>query len=223
MTVVPPRVSAICLFLLYACAPGLGQEAARNVWPQEYKSRTPEEMAKQFEEPSRPVFRYRAAITGLMQLKPGMTAADIGAGSGFLARTIAQKVGPSGTAIATELDPGIVAYMNDRARAEGLANFSAVKGQPTSTGLPPASLDAAAVVNAYSSFDRPKEMLQSIAEAVKPGGLLLIVDVPRTGSGPDATGVEAEDVVAAATEAGFVFQDESSVVPGHYAIRFRRK
>jgi ubiquinone/menaquinone biosynthesis C-methylase UbiE len=201
----------------------LGQEARRNVWAEQDTSRTPEDMARQFEEPSRPVFRYRAAIAGLMQLEPGMTAADIGAGSGFLARTIARQVGPAGKAIATELDPRMVAYMNDRARAEGFTNFSAVKGEPHSAGLAPASLDAAALVSAYSFFDRPREMLQSIAEAVKPGGLLVIVDVPRTGTGADATGAEAEEVIAAAAAAGFVLQDESSVVPGHYAIRFRRR
>lgn len=218
-------VGQVVAFAVALCAAALvpAQEPGRNIWAEQYKSRTPEEMARQFEEPSRPVFRYRAAITGLMQLRPGMTAADIGAGSGFLARTIAQRVGPDGKAIATELDARMVAYMNERARAERLTNFSAVKGETTSTGLQPASVDAAAVVNTYSWFERPNEMLQSIADAVKPGGLLLIVDVPRTGSGADATGAEAEDVIAAATAAGFVLQDESSVVPGHYAIRFRRK
>jgi ubiquinone/menaquinone biosynthesis C-methylase UbiE len=158
-----------------------------------------------------------------MQLKPGMTAAEIGAGSGFLARMMAQQVGASGKVIATELDQRMVAYLIDRARADGLTNFTAVQGGPTSTGLDPSSVDAVAVVNTYSFFDRPKEMMQSIAQAVRPGGLLLIVDVPRTGSGADAAGAEAEDVIASAAAAGFTLQDESAVVPGQYAIRFRRK
>ena len=199
------------------------QEAPRNIWAEQYKARTPDEMAKQFETPSRPVFRYRAAITGLMQLKPGMTAAEIGAGSGFLARMMAQQVGASGKVIATELDQQMVAYLTDRARADGLTNFTAVRGGPTTTGLDPASVDAIAVVNTFSFFDRPKEMMQSIAQAVRPGGLRLIVDVPRTGSGADAAGAEAEDVIASAAAAGFTLQDESAVVPGQYAIRFRRK
>ena len=208
---------------LMAAALAFAQDAPRNVWAEQYKARTPDEMAKQFETPSRPVFRYRAAITGLMQLKPGMAAAEIGAGSGFLARMMAQQVGASGKVVATELDSRMVAYMNDRARADGLANFTAVQGGTTSKGLEPASVDAVAVVNAYSFFDRPKEMMQSIAQAVRPGGLLLVVDVPRTGSGADAAGAEAEDVIASAAAAGFTLQDESSVVPGQYAIRFRRK
>jgi tRNA A58 N-methylase Trm61 len=62
-------------------------------------------MAAEFESATRPVFRYRVAIAGLMQLKPGMTAADIGAGSGFLARLMAGHVGSTGRVIATELNP----------------------------------------------------------------------------------------------------------------------
>jgi ubiquinone/menaquinone biosynthesis C-methylase UbiE len=207
---------------LVATALGIAQDTPRNIWAEQYKARTPEEMAKQFESPSRPVFRYRAAITGLMQLKPGMTGAEIGAGSGFLARMMARSVGATGKVIATELDPRMVAYLNDRARAEGLTNFTAVQSGTTSTGLEPASVDAVAVVNTYSFFDRPKEMMQAIAQAVRPGGLLLIVDFPATGSGKDARGAEAEDVIASASAAGFTLQDESSVVPGQYAIRFRR-
>jgi ubiquinone/menaquinone biosynthesis C-methylase UbiE len=212
---------AVCI--LIAAAPAFAQGTARNIWAEQYKARTPDEMAKQFETPSRPVFRYRAAIAGLMQLKPGMTAAEIGAGSGFLARMMAQAVGASGKVIATELDPKMVGYMNDRARADGLTNFTAVQGSPTAAGLDPASVDALALVNTYSFFDRPKEMMQSIAQAVRPGGLLLIVDVPATGAGAEASGAEAEDVIAAAAAAGFTLQDESAVVPGQYAIRFRRK
>ena len=211
----------VCCLLAGALA--FAQDAPRNIWAEQYKTRTADEMAKQFETPSRPVFRYRAAITGLMQLKPGMTAAEIGAGSGFLARLMAQHVGASGRVVANELDPKMVAYMNDRARADGLANFTAVEGGATTTGLEPSSVDAVAVVNTYSFFDRPKEMMQSIAQAVRPGGLLLIVDVPRTGSGADVTGAEAEEVIASAAAAGFTLQDESAVVPGQYAIRFRRK
>jgi ubiquinone/menaquinone biosynthesis C-methylase UbiE len=159
----------------------------------------------------------------LMELKPGMTAAEIGAGSGFLSRVIAQQVGPGGRVIATELDDKMVAYLNERAKAEGLTNFAALKGETASSGLEPASVDAIAMVNTYSFFDRPKEMLQSAVKALKPGGLLLIVDIPQTGSGASRSGVEAEDVIAAATAAGLSPAGESAVVPGHYALRFRLK
>jgi len=217
------RCSTGALLVWFAVAVTTAQEVPRNIWAQQYKDRTAAAMAEQFEQPARAVFRYRVAIAGLMELKPGMTAAEIGAGSGFLSRVIAQQVGPGGRVIATELDDKMVAYLNERAKAEGLTNFAALKGETASSGLEPASVDAIAMVNTYSFFDRPKEMLQSAVKALKPGGLLLIVDIPQTGSGASRSGVEAEDVVAAATAAGLSPAGESAVVPGHYALRFRLK
>ena len=217
------RHSIVVILVWSGIAIAVAQETPRNIWAQQYQDRTAAAMAEQFEQPSRAVFRYRVAIAGLMELKPGMTAAEIGAGSGFLARVIAQQVSPGGRVIATELDDKMVAYMNERAKAEGITNFTALKGNTTSSGLEPASVDAIAMVNTYSFFDRPKEMLQSAVKALKAGGLLLIVDIPETGSGATRSGVEAEEVIAAAAAAGLSPAGESAVVPGHYALRFRLK
>jgi ubiquinone/menaquinone biosynthesis C-methylase UbiE len=158
----------------------------------------------------------------MLQLKPGMTAAEVGAGSGFLARTLAQIVGADGRVIATELDAKMVDYMNARARAEGLSSFTARQGQPDDAGLEPASVDAVALVNVYSFLDAPQPLLASIVRAVKPGGVIVIVDVPETGSGTEKSGVEAEEVIAAAKAAGLSLINESGIVPGHYALRFKR-
>lgn len=213
-----PTAWIVALALVVQAAP-----SARNTWEKEYAKGTAESFAATFEEPSRALFRYRAAITGLMQLKPGMTAAEVGAGSGYLARFIAEKVGPGGRVIANELEPKMVAYMNARAGREGLKNFGAVKGQPTSTGFEAGSIDAMAAVYAFSFFDHPEEMLKSMNASLKPNGLLLIVDVPREGIEKSAPGMDAEEVVALATAAGFNRERENGVVPGHYALIFRKR
>jgi len=67
-------------------APSYGQTPTRNPWAEQYKTRTPEAMAAQFESESRAVYRYRVAIAALLQLKPGMVGAESGAGSGFVSR-----------------------------------------------------------------------------------------------------------------------------------------
>ena len=176
---------------------------SRNaLWEQRYRQHSAAEMAKEFETPSRPLFRYRAAIAGMLPSNPGMSVAEIGAGSGFIARVICERVGPEGRVFANELEPSMVAYMASRARAEGLANFTAVQGTLTSAGLSPSALDAIVIADAFSCFERPDEMVRSIAEALKPAGMLVIVDLPQEGQGPTATGVDADDVVTAARRAG---------------------
>lgn len=215
----PFGVGLAAALLLWAQPPA---PLTKNPWADQYKTRTPEAMAAQFESESRPVYRYRVAIAALLQLKPGMVVAEVGAGSGFLARTMAGLVGATGRVIATELDPKMVEYMNARARAEGIQNFTAIVGQPGASALAPSSVDAIALVNTFSFFDNPKGMLQSLSDALKPGGAMLIVDFPREGQGAAQTGIDADDVVSLATAAGLKREAESGIVPGHYAIRLRK-
>jgi precorrin-6B methylase 2 len=215
MTLVP-------LALMTALA-ALAQDSPTTAWHAQYKDRAAVERAEQLESPSRPVYRYRVAIASLLQLKPGMTAAEVGAGSGFVARQMAAQVGPEGKVIAADLDGRMVAYMNERARLEGLANFKAVQAQPASAGLDPGSVDAVAIVNALSGFNRKAEMLQSVAASLKPGGLLLVVDFPREGQGAAAAGLDVDEAVALVTAAGFDRLNENSIVPGQYALRFRKR
>src|SRR5688500_11581925 len=96
------------------------KDKPRNIWASQYSSRPAEAMAEQFESEARPVFRHRHEIIRLIGLRKGQVGAEIGAGSGFLSRLIAREIGPTGLAIATELDPKMIAYMNKRAATEGL-------------------------------------------------------------------------------------------------------
>ena len=195
----------------------------RNTWPAQYAKGSAESFAAKFEEPNREIFRYRAAIVQLMQLKPGMTAAEVGAGSGFMARFMVTKVGSDGRVISNELEPKMVAYMKAQAEKEGLKNFTVVQGQPTSAGFDAASVDAVALVQTFSYLDHPAEMLKSLNEALKPKGLLLVVDFPREGAPPAAPGMDAEEVIPMAEAAGFARVGENGIVPGHYALIFRKK
>jgi ubiquinone/menaquinone biosynthesis C-methylase UbiE len=184
---------------------------------------TPAEIAAKLENASQAAYRYRVAIAGLMNLKPGMVAAEVATGSGYVARAMAAEVGPSGRVIASTADPRMAEYITDRARTEGLANVSAVMAPADGTGLAPSSIDAAAIVNGFSALPRQAAVLAAVAAALKPGGVLLIVDVPREGQGATQSGIDADEVVALAAAAGFTREAESSVVPGQYALRFRRK
>jgi ubiquinone/menaquinone biosynthesis C-methylase UbiE len=194
----------------------------RNTWPAQYAKADAATFAAEFEEPSRALFRYRAAMSGLMQVKPGMTVGEVGAGSGSFARHLVEKVGPQGQVFANELEPKMVAYMKDRAAKEGLTNFTAVQGTATSTGFQAGTLDAVAAVYAFSFFDQPDAMLKSMNEALKPGGVMLIVDIPSEQVGAAIVGAEVDDVLARAAAAGFTRLGENAVVPGHYALIFRK-
>jgi ubiquinone/menaquinone biosynthesis C-methylase UbiE len=206
------------LLLVQGAAP-----AARNTWAKDYATKDAAAFAAAFEEPSRALFRYRAAMSGLLGVKPGMRVGEVGAGSGYLARFVADKVGAEGHVYANELEPKMVAYMKARATQEGIANFTAVQGTPTSTGFAPGTLDAIAVVYALSFFDNREAMLTSISDSLKSGGQLLVVDIPSEQSGDRTVGIDAEELIGLAAAAGLTRERENGVVPGHYALIFRKK
>jgi len=145
------------------------------------------------------VYRYRSAIASLMQLKPGMTAAEVAATPGVLGPEMKLQVGAGGKSITATLDR-----------------------QTAATNLEPASVDAVAVLSTLTIVQQPKALFEGIAKALKPGGVLLVVDVPQENDGKRVVGLEADDVVKLATAAGFKREAESGIVPGHYAIRFRK-
>jgi ubiquinone/menaquinone biosynthesis C-methylase UbiE len=189
----------------------------------EYKDKAAAAAAATLESGANSTYRYRVHIVNLLQLKPGMAAAEIGARSGFVSRLMAERVGSGGLVIATDPDPKMVAYMTERARAEGIANLTVKQGRASATGLEPASVDAIAFVARLSADPKPEDMLASVAAALKPQGLLLVVDTPREGQGAAVTGLDAEAVIALAEAAGFEFVNENGTVPGHYSLRFRKR
>jgi len=194
------------------CISGAAQEQAR----------TPAEIAAKTETDATAAWRYRTAIAGLLQLKPGMVAAEIGTGTAFVARTMASQVAPNGRVIAAALDRDMAAYVAERAKSEGIQNLSTLVVKADGAGLEPASLDAVAIVSAFGAFTARPEMLRSVAAALKPGGALVIVDLPAESVGSRVVGIDADDVVQLASSAGLTREAESTVVPGHYAIRFRK-
>lgn len=194
----------------------------RNTWPKEYAKKDAAAFAAEFEEPSRPLFRYRAAMAGLMGVRPGMKVGEVGAGSGYLARYIAGKVGPEGHVFANDLEPKMVEYMKARAAKEGLSNVTAVQGTATKTGFEAGSLEAIAAVYAVSFFDDREAMMKSISDSLKPGGLLLVVDIPSEQVNGRIVGIDADDVIALAAGAGLKRERENGVVPGHFALIFRK-
>jgi precorrin-6B methylase 2 len=214
---------AIAQMLVLLALVGAPAQDSQGDFNRKYPDRAAATAAGKLESPGSATFRYRVHIVNLLQLKPGMSAAEVGAGSGFISRVIAERVGPEGRVTAVDSDPRMVAYMTERAKAEGIANMTARQASGATTGLEPASMDAIAIVGRLGTFAKPAEVLGSIAATLKPKGLLVVVDTPREGQGATATGIDAEEVVTLAAGAGLDRVDENGTVPGHFALRFRKR
>ena len=121
----------------------------------------------------------------VLELQPGMTVADVGAGAGAMTLVMAQVLGSSGRVYATDVNAAQIDAIRDQAKARHLDNVVAIAGTQTSTNLPDGCCDAIFVRDAYHHFTDPAAMNRSFYAALKAGGRLAIIDFePQPGSGP---------------------------------------
>jgi FkbM family methyltransferase len=109
-------------------------------------------------------------------LRRGMTVADIGCGNGYHTLLIAEVVGPTGRVIAVDIQPEMLAMLRERLDATGLDNVTLVLGSAHNPRLEPESIDLALMVDVYHEFSYPQPMLQAIHRALRPDGVVALVE-----------------------------------------------
>ena len=110
-----------------------------------------------------------------LDLEPDDVVADIGAGSGYFSFRIAQEV-PEGEVYAVDIQPEMLEAIAFRQKDRQLENIETVLGAEDNPKLPPESIDLAFMVDAYHEFAYPREMMEGIVEALKPGGRVVLLE-----------------------------------------------
>jgi ubiquinone/menaquinone biosynthesis C-methylase UbiE len=124
-------------------------------------------------------------LATLMDWKPGIIVADIGAGDGRYAFAAAQLVGPSGKVFATEIDEEKLATLKSEVTKRRLANVTIIDSKEAHTNLPAECCDAIFLRRVYHHLTKPAEFDQSLQRSLRPGGRLAIIEFPpRSGLAP---------------------------------------
>ncbi len=110
-----------------------------------------------------------------LDLKPTDVVADIGAGTGFFTFLMAPEV-PKGRVLAVDIQPEMIEYLNEGKAKRRIANVQPVLGTESDPKLPPNAVDVAIMIDAYHEFSYPREMIQRIAQSLKPGGRIVLVE-----------------------------------------------
>jgi ubiquinone/menaquinone biosynthesis C-methylase UbiE len=116
-----------------------------------------------------------AAIEAL-KIEKGMYVADVGAGTGYFTIRMARRVGPTGRVYANDVQPDMLARLQDNVEKEHLNNVETVLGTQTDPKLPTGKLDLILLVDVYHEFSQPQHMLQEMKKALKPDGRLVLVE-----------------------------------------------
>jgi predicted methyltransferase len=182
---------------------------------------------QRFEGESREIAAAREPIAGVLEIKPGETVADIGAGTGLFEEPFVRAVGAKGTVCAVDISPAFLEHLRQRAAEAGWSQVKVVACDDRDTRLPPASVDAAFICDTYHHFEHPAETMASLRRAMKPDGRLVVVDFEREPGKSrdwvlDHVRCGKEQVKAEIEQAGFRFTRELAV-PGlteNYVIEF---
>ncbi|GAB4535574.1 MAG: class I SAM-dependent methyltransferase [Pleurocapsa sp.] len=110
-----------------------------------------------------------------LALKPDDVVADIGAGTGYFSFRIAQQV-PEGKVYAVDIQPEMLDAIAYLKQEKQIQNVETVLGKPDDPQLLANSIDLAVMVDAYHEFAYPREMMEGIVEALKPGGRVVLLE-----------------------------------------------
>ena len=112
----------------------------------------------------------------ILAFKAGTVVADVGAGTGYYSRRIADSIGPTGKVYAVDVQPEMVKLLQSVSNQRAYGHIVPVLGSVDDVKLPAGSVDVAIMVDVYHELAFPYEVLASVVRAVKPGGQVVFVE-----------------------------------------------
>ena len=106
----------------------------------------------------------------------GMKVLDIGSGTGDVAMTAAELVGPEGSVVGVDVNPEILETARTRAREAGLANIEFVAGDARTLDLGD-GFDALIGRLVLMYMADPAGALRQLAARVRPGGIVAFQEI----------------------------------------------
>lgn len=131
--------------------------------------------ASWLERPGREKEERTDILMKALEMKPTDVVADIGAGTGYFTFRMSPLV-PQGKVLAVDIQQEMIDYLNENKAKQKAVNVQPVLGTIQDPNLPAGSVDLALFVDAYHEFSHPREMMQAIVTALKPGGRVALVE-----------------------------------------------
>ena len=181
--------------------------------------------ANWLERPERTTEERPDLLLAELQLKPGMVVADIGAGSGYHSRRMAEVVGKLGKVYAVDVQPQMVQMLSAISREERYRNVKPILSTVDEVKLPRDSVDLAIMVDVYHELEFPLEVLQSIVRSLKPGGRVVFVEYRAEDASVPIKSLHKMSEAQVRREAARVqleWERTSKVLPWQHILIFRK-
>ncbi|HKK39089.1 MAG TPA: class I SAM-dependent methyltransferase, partial [Cryomorphaceae bacterium] len=160
-----------------------------------------------------------------LDLQPTDVVADIGAGSGYHVFRMAPKLS-EGKVYAVDIQQEMLDVMQSKMEEDRAENVVLIKGEEKTTNLPPNSVDKILMVDVYHEFSFPREMIESMKRALKPGGAIYLIEYRREDDWVPIKTVHKmteEQAVKEFEASGFYLDKNMGNLPWQHCMIFRIK
>jgi len=183
----------------------------------------PQTYAHRLDGPARDEWQRPEQVVELLECRPGMTAVDLGTGTGYFLSYLSKAVGHRGHVLALDVDPGLMEAMPARLEQEELQNVQPRLVTPGDPALEPHSVDRILIVNTWHHISNRVSYAEKLLAGLRPGGLLLIVDFTMDSpEGPPPRLRLTNDTVLRELEAaGFTVEVVEESLPYQYVVAGR--
>lgn len=195
--------------------------------PRHYED--PQAMIAVFEDEERDTWQMPDRVIRALPIDAkNAVIADIGAGSGYFTRRLAQRV-PEGRVYAVDVDREFEDYLLENREAWGTPNIEPHLALYDDPMLPPGEIDVVFAANTYAYIRDRVEYFSKIHEALKPGGTLVVIDFDTDATVPGNIApkrehrVDRDRAMSELQEAGFELAKEESFLPHQWFLVLERK
>ena len=117
-----------------------------------------------------------ADVVNCLRLKPGDVVADIGAGTGAFTIPFAKAVAPFGRALAVDIWPELIDYVNAKAKAQAITNLEGIVAARDDPRLPANQVDVVFFHDVFHNINDRQAYLERLATTLKPTGRIAIIE-----------------------------------------------
>lgn len=178
-----------------------------------------ETWAERFEDPERDAWQLPDRVVEALIIRDDMVVVDIGSATGYFPVRFALAAG-NGVVFGADIEPGMIYYLNDRARTEGLTNLVSILASPEDPHLPRA-VDLVFICNTYHHINGRIDYFTRLKEQLLPDARIAVVDYrPESERGPPHK-LAAEIVEKEMLEAGYAVAARHTFLPEQYFLVFQ--
>lgn len=178
------------------------------------------------ENPQRDTEQKPDEVIAALDLKPGETLADIGAGSGYFSFRLARKVGDTGRVYAVDINSDMILFMNRTIRDKKIKNVTTILSAPDDPLLADASINRFFICNTWHHVQNRPRYMALMKKMLKPGGQVIILDYKKkqlpVGPPPEMKRAKKE-VIAEMETGGFKLAKDHDFLPYQYFLVFAVK